>query len=227
MTKPKNLKVNPFGEFISKLSQLPGVIDTAKKEQHLKNLKSKQLHDEQAEILAENLLDRKVSEHLKSIGLSKLSENDRFDCSLKEMAVRTSKDEEYKKEITEILAKEIAFLKIALISMRLVRGDSSIFLSVDLSLLVASIERFFSYFRNGFNSDVELKIVFKLLDLLFDEDVRSVLEIQARRKLKNIKSPLMKRVVVFNLFLDSLWGTRIVPYFENKFLPSKKETDRS
>jgi hypothetical protein len=227
MTKPKNLKVNPVGEFISKLSQLPGVIDTSKKEQHLKNLESKQLHDEQAEILADRLLDRKVSEHLKSIGLSKLSENDRFDCSLKEMAFKTSKDEEYKKEITEILAKEIAFLKIALISMRLVRGDSSIFLSVDLSLLAASVKRFFGYSRSKFNSDIELKIVFKLLDLLFDEDVRSILEIQVRRKLKTIKSPLMKRVVVFNLFCDCLWGTRIVPYFENKFLPNKKETDLS
>jgi hypothetical protein len=227
MTKPKNLKVNPFGEFISKLSQLPGVIDTAKKEQHLKNLESKQLHDEQAEILAESLLDRKVSEHLKSIGLSKLSENDRFDCSLKEMAVKTSKDEEFKKEITEILAKEMPFLRIVFISMRLVSGDSSMLLSIDFTILIVSIKRFFSYFRSKFNSDVELKVVFKLLDLLFDEDVKSVLEIQARRKLKNISSPLMKRVMLFNLFCDGLWGTRIVPYFQNKFLPNKKETDRS
>jgi hypothetical protein len=227
MTKPKNLKVNPFGEFISKLSQLPGVIDTVKKEQHLKNLESKQLHDEQAEILADRLLDRKVSEHLKSIGLSKLSENDRFDCSLKEMAFRTSKDDDYKKEITEILAKEIPFLKIALISMRLVSRDSSILISVDLSPLIVSTKGAFGYFESKFNSDFELKIVFKLLDLLFDEDVKSVLENQAIRKLKNIKSPLMKRVVLFNLFCDSLWGTKIVPYFQNKFLPNKKETDRS
>jgi hypothetical protein len=227
MTEPKNLKVNPFGEFISKLSQLPSAIDTAKKEQHLKNLESKHLHDEQAEILAESLLDRKVSEHLKSIGLSKLSENDRFDCSLKEMAAKTSKDEEYKKEITEILAKEIPFLRIALISMHLVSSDSSILLSVNLSLLIASIKELFNSFRSKFDSDVELKIVFKLLDLLFDEDVRSILEIQARRKLKNIKSPLIKRVTVFDLFCDCLWGTKIVPYFQNKFLPNKKEADRS
>ena len=75
--------------------------------------------------------------------------------------------------------------------------------------------------------NIESRILFELSDLLLDEDARSILEIQIRRKLKNIESPSMKRVVAFNLFFDSLWGTRIVPYFQNKFLPSKKETDRS
>ena len=218
MTKPKNLKVNPFGEFISKLSQLPDAIDTAKKEQHLKNLESKQLHDEQAEILAESLLDRKVSEHLKSIGLSKLSENDRFDCSLKEMAVKTSKDEEYKKEITDILVKEILMMIIRIAAKHSFSGGSLVLLAVFVIDLVV---------ENKPCGNIESRILFELSDLLLDEDARSILEIQIRRKLKSIESPSMKRVVAFNLFCDSLWGTRIVPYFQNKFLPNKKEADRS
>jgi hypothetical protein len=202
MTKPKNLKVNPLSAFISSLDRL-----------HNKSLSNQE-----------------INIYSKFIELSGLSDNYGLDPSLKEIAIKISTDEKLqKKSLKRCL--QVGLLIVLAISLNVDSSKSYATLLKDVSLIYKDLfslvyKYLFSYSMGKSHDDFASKIVFKLSDLLLEEDVRSILEIQIRCKLKDIESPLLKRVVVFNLFCDSLWGTRIIPYFQNKFLPSKKETDR-
>lgn len=71
----------------------------------------------------------------------------------------------------------------------------------------------------------ERQTVLKLSNFLLSEDVQAILEILITQESKITRSPLRKKMRIFYLFFDILWGNRIIPYFENKFLPNTKEID--
>lgn len=207
MTEINNLKGNSGSRYHSKLSQLRHLIDETKKEQLVKNLEAKQLHDEQADILLEHWLNQQVNEQLKSIRLNNLSRHKQFDCSLDELISNLSKNKNSSPEITKTLV--MALLEIWTRKIP--------FIPRNLLLHLFSIA--FNYYCD------ERQTILKLSNFLLSEDAQAILEILITRESKVTRSPLRQKMVIFYLFFDILWGNRIVPYFQNKFLPNTNEID--
>lgn len=207
MTEINNSKVKLFSQYHSKISQLRHLIDETKKEQSVKNLEAKQLHDEQADVLLGHWLNQRVNKQLESIGLNSLSKYKQFNRSLDELLTDMSKNENLRQEITELLV--ITLLE--LLTRRIY--------FIPWSLL----RRVFSLVSNYCHD--ERQIVLKLSNFLLSEDAQAILEVLITRESKITRSPLIKKMIIFYLFFDILWGNRIVPYFQNKFLPNTKEID--
>jgi hypothetical protein len=207
MTEINNLKGKSGSQYHSKLSQLRHLIDETKKEQLVKNLETKRLHNEQADILMEHWMNQQVNEQLKSIGLNNLSKHKQFDCSLNELIGNFSRNKNSSQEITKILVMallEIWTRKIPFIPQNLL---------VHLSSLA------FNYYYD------ERQTIFKLSNFLLSEDAQAILEILITRESKVTRSPLKQKIVILHLFFDILWGSRIIPYFQNKLLINTKEID--
>jgi hypothetical protein len=208
MTEINNSKVKLFSRYHSKLSQLRHLIDETKKEQSVKNLEAKRLHDEQADVLLEHWLSQQVNEQLKSIGLNNLSKYKQFDRSLDEVIVDLLSNENSKLEIIELI--------ITTLSESLA---TKVYFIPWHPLLIS----LFSLISNYCND--ERQAIFKISNFLLSEDAQSVLEVLITRESKNARSPIIKKMVMLHLFFDIFWGNRIVPYFQNKVLINTKEID--
>jgi hypothetical protein len=207
MTEINNSKVKLFSRYHSNLSQLRDLIDETKKEQSVKNLEAKRLHDEQADVLLGHWLNQQVNNQLESIGLNNLSKYKQFNRSLDELINDMSKNESLRQEITELLV--IALLE--LLTRRVY------FIPWNL------LRRMFALVSNYCHD--EQQTILKLSNFLLSEDAQAILEILITRESKITRSPLRKKMIIFYLFFDILWGNRIVPYFQNKFLPNTTEID--
>jgi hypothetical protein len=77
-----------------------------------------------------------------------------------------------------------------------------------------------------FNQDLSLEDKFIVLaNLVLSEDARSALGEQISRELRTGNLSHSKDMRIVYLFLDCLWGTTFIPYFENKFLPGKNQKE--
>jgi hypothetical protein len=85
------------------------------------------------------------------------------------------------------------------------------------------LRRVFLLISNYYNDDRQA--IFKLSNFLLSEDTQSILEVLITRETKIDRPPLIQRMIILYLFFNILYGNRIVPYFENKFLPNTKELD--
>lgn len=204
MTEKNNSQINFLNRYHSKLSQLRNVIDEAKEEQSMRNLEARLSHDKQADMLLEQWLRQPVNEHLKSIGLNGLSKHKEFDYSLDELINDLSRHHKSRKKMTRLL---ILFLLETIISLLI--GPSA-----NLLFLLA-----YNYCND------ERQTIIKLSNFLLSEDTQAILEVLITRELKINRSPLRRKIAIFYLFIDILWGTRIVSCFQNKFLPITKEIE--
>jgi hypothetical protein len=208
MTEKNNSKVKFFSRYHSKLSQLRHLIDETKEDQSVKNLEAKRLHDEQADILLGHWLNQQVNEQLKSIGLNNLSKHKQFDRSLDELINDLSKNENSRQEMIELIIitlSETLTRKVHFISW--------------YSLLMSLFSLVSNYCGD------KRQTIFKLSSFLLSEEAQAVLADLIIRESKIIKSPLRQEMVMFYLFVDILWGSRVIPYFQNKFIPITKEID--
>jgi hypothetical protein len=206
MTEINNLNVSLSSRYHSKLSQVRHLIDETKKEQSVKNLEAKRSHDEQADVLLEHWLNQKVDEQLESIGLNILSKHEQFNRSLDELIKDLSKNESSRQKMIKLFVNLLLEVSV---------GKVYFFPCL---LLVTLIRLASNYYDDR-------QTIFKISNSLLSEDAQAVLEVMITRELKISRSPLRQKIMIFCLFSDIFWGSKVVPYFQDKLIPNRKEVD--
>jgi hypothetical protein len=186
-----------------KLFQILWIIDEAKKEDLAKKtIEAKRLY-EKIDVFLEYSLKHQVEKQLKSI----FSTSERLNCLLGELIEDLSKNRNSRNKIRELLLLFVLKSSVSIVSF---------FLYLILAILLELLPNYYSE---------ERQTIFKLSNLLLSEDAQSVLEVLITRESESNRSLLRQKILMFYLFFDILWGNRIVPYFQNKFLPNTKEVD--